>query len=304
MAGVAAEAPVVSGNLCEIEKYITKDGTVRAAAVVATPIIQEMQTIHQSFPVATAAMGRAVIGAGLLASFLKNGARLSFHFKGDGPLGQVFAEGDETGAVRGFVTNPQTHIESKNGKLNVGEAVGKGFLTVATSLVQDKQPYSGTVQIQTGEIGDDIAFYLYQSQQTSSIVALGVFVEPDGKVSSAGGVVVQLMPGATEKTISLLENKVKQMRSMTEVIRSGGKTFDLVAEVLEDFEFRKLDQGQIMRYECQCNLTRVEKALMLLGEKEVKQMEDPVDVRCDFCGRKYSVTQKELKKLFKASQKS
>ncbi len=292
-----------------IEKFITKDGTVRAAAVIATPVIQKMQTIHNSYPVATAALGRAIIGAGLLASSMKKDGRLSFHFKGDGPLGQVFAEGDADGSVRGFVVNPQITLPSKNGKIDVGAGVGKGFLTVATSHPSEKQPYTGSVELQTGEIGDDIAYYLYQSQQVSSVVALGVFVEPDGKVSAAGGVIVQLLPGAAEKTIATLEHRVKKMRSITEIILSFKPDaigpVHLAAEILEDFEFRKLDHPLVMNYSCHCSLTRVERALLLLGPVEIGALiekNEPATVNCDFCGQRYSVSQDNLKLLLTASK--
>lgn len=297
-----AEAPVAVG---EITKFITKDGTVRATAVISTNVIQEMQAIHESFPVATAALGRAITAAALLSNALKEGGRMSLHFKGDGPLGQVFAEGDFDGAVRGFVVNPQVHLPSKNGKLNVGDAVGKGFLTVATSLPNSKQPYSGSVQIQTGEIGEDIAFYLFQSQQISSIVALGVFVEKDGSVSAAGGVLVQLMPGVSEKTISVLEERVKKIKPVTELLLSGSNVTDLVSEILEDFEFYKLDQSAVMKYSCNCNITRVENAILLLGRAEISALiekNESSDVTCDFCGRKYCVGIKKLKELLHKSK--
>lgn len=303
----AVGAQVEAGkSATPIEKYITKNGHVRAAAVVATPVIQDMQAIHSSYPVATAALGRALIGAGLLASFLKDGARMSLHFKGDGPLGNVFAEGDETGAVRGFVVNPQVHIPSKNGKLNVGEGIGKGSLTVATSNLSNLQPYTGSVEIQTGEVGDDIAYYLYQSQQLPSIVALGVFVEPDHGVSAAGGVIVQLMPGASESTVSALEKQVTQMRSVTEMIRGGGGPRELVAEILKDFDFRKLEIDRGMHYGCSCNLGKVERSLLLLGIQEISALiskGEPAQVTCDFCGRKYFLSIDQLEELVKTDKK-
>ncbi len=290
-----------------IEKFITKNGHIRASAVVATPIIQEMQKIHMSHPLATAALGRALIGAGLLATFMKGGGRMSLHFKGDGPLGAVFAEGDEDGGVRGFIANPLVHLPSKNGKLDVGAGVGKiGTLTASTSHPLEKKPYSGTVELQSGEIGDDIAYYLFQSQQVSSVVALGVFVEPDNTVSAAGGLIVQLMPGATEETIAKLEKRVKSMRTMTEMVRNGSKAIDLAAEVLEDFEFRALEIEREMTYSCQCSITRVEKALLLLGEVEINALiekNEPAEVNCDFCGRRYSLGLDTLKMLSQAAKK-
>ncbi len=311
---VEVVAPVVEADQVEagsqrapIEKYISLNGELRAAAVVATEVIQDMQSIHNSLPIGTAALGRAIIGAGLLASFLKNsGARISLHFKGDGPLGTVFAEGDESGAVRGFLINPQVHLPSKNGKLNVGSGVGKGTLTVATSVPTTKQPYSGSVEIQTGEIGEDIAYYLYQSQQIPSIVALGVFVETDHTVSAAGGVLVQLMPGAKEETIGILEKQVKKMRSVTEMVKAGLGPSQLVQEVLGEIKFRKLEIQRDMHYGCSCNITKVERSLILMGPGEIEiliQKNEPAQVTCDFCGRKYYIDQKTLSVLKDASKK-
>jgi molecular chaperone Hsp33 len=288
----------------KIHRYITNDGTIRVSSVVCTDVINEARKIHDAFPVATAALGRALIGAGLLASFMKDEGRMALYFKGDGPVGNFFAEGDSDGAIRGFITNPQVHVPSVNGKLNVGGAVGKGMLSVATSLPNEKSPYTGTVQIQSGEIGEDIAYYLFQSQQTPSIVALGVFVEPDYSVTAAGGTILQVLPGATEQTLTTLEKRVAQMRSVTEIIRSGGGVEELVFEVLEDFSFRKIDDSLAFRYECQCSLTKVERSLLLLGEDELKALvreNKPAEVRCDFCGKKYDISLATLGQLMSAA---
>jgi len=227
-----------------------------------------------------------------MASFQKHDNRVALHFKGDGPLGTVFAEGDSNGQVRGYVTNPQIHLPSRNGKLNVGGGIGKGILTIVASVPNEKQPYSGSVDIQTGEIGEDIAFYLFQSQQIQSVVALGVFVEPDNSVSAAGGMILQVMPGVSEKTLQALEARVPQMRSVTELIRGGAKTEDLVFEVLEDLSFRKLDESVALTYNCHCSVQRVHRSLLLLGAVELESMvqkAETSDIQCDFCGRHYLV---------------
>jgi molecular chaperone Hsp33 len=289
-----------------IEKFISNDGTIMASSVIATSVIEEARLIHNSFPVASAALGRALIGAGLLASFLKEKGRMALYFKGDGPLGNIFAEGSSDGSVRGFVTNPQIHVPSKNGKLNVGGGVGKGVLSVATSLPNEKQPYTGTVTLQSGEIGEDIAYYLFQSQQIPSIVALGVFVEPDNSISAAGGTIVQVMPGVSDESLALLEARVKQIRPVTELIRDGAKTSDLAYEVLEDFKFRKLDETLDLTYACQCSLRKVERSLLLLGEKDLTELvakNEATEVRCDFCGRKYSVDHETLEGLLGIAKK-
>lgn len=269
-------------------------------------MIQEAQSIHQSYPVASAALGRALIGAGLLATFMKDEGKLALHFKGDGPLGQIFAEATTNGDVRGFINHAQVHVDSKNGKLDVGRGVGKGVLSVAMSLPNEKQPYTGTVKIQSGEIGEDIAYYLFQSQQTPSVVALGVFVEADNTVSAAGGSLLQVMPGATEATLQALEERVKQMQPVTEIIRNGGTTEDLAFDVLEDFNFRKLDESITLQYKCQCSMVKVERSILLLGEKEISSMvadQKSSEVICDFCGRKYEVDIPTLEGLLSIAKK-
>jgi molecular chaperone Hsp33 len=276
----------------KIEKFMTTDGTVRASAVICTDLINEAQKIHKSYPVGSAALGRALIGAGLLSTFMKDAGKIAFHFKGDGPLKSIFAEGDSDGSVRGFIGNPQVHVPSKNGKLNVGGAVGQGILSVAISLPDKKQPYTGSVKIQSGEIGEDIAYYLYQSQQTPSIVALGVFVEPDNSISAAGGCILQVMPGGTEKTLETLESRVTQIRSVTQMIREGAKTSDLAMELLEDFNFRPVEETRKLVYKCHCSMRRVERSLLLVGATEIQALIDKkeaAEVFCDFCGRQYLV---------------
>ncbi|MCC6277940.1 MAG: Hsp33 family molecular chaperone HslO [Oligoflexia bacterium] len=290
----------------KIEKFLSADGTVMAASVVATDLINEARVIHGCSPVATAALGRALIGAGLMGSFIKNEGRVAFYFKGDGPLGQLFAEGNSEGHVRGFVSNPQIELPPKNGKLDVGGAVGRGILSVAHSLPTEKQPYTGSVQIQTGEIAEDIAFYLFQSQQIPSIVALGVFVEANRHVSHAGGVIVQVMPGAKEETLTHLENSVKKMKPVTEVLRNGGSAADLALDLLEDLTLRKLDYDKSLVYKCTCSGMKVERSLMLMGETHIKALikdRVPAEVSCDFCGRKYSVDQETLKALLNLVKK-
>jgi molecular chaperone Hsp33 len=289
-----------------IEKYISLDATLRVSAVISTEVIEEARLIHKAFPVAAAALGRSLTGAALLASFIKDEGRMALHFKGDGPLGQVFAESDSEGNVRGFVTNPQIHLPSNAGKLNVGGGVGKGTLNVVTSLPHEKQPYTGSVQLQTGEIGDDIAYYLFQSQQVPSIVALGVFVEADNSVSAAGGVILQVMPGASDQTLTKLEERVKKIKPVTDLIKHGASTSDLAYEVLEDFTFRKLDETVPMKYSCHCSMRRVERSLLLLGASELGAMVEEgkdIEVNCDFCGRNYVVDQPTLKGLYSIAQK-
>lgn len=292
-----------------IEKYITGDGTVRIASVVATGVVEECQKVHESTTIATSAMGRAIIGAGLLASFQKEDeARVALYFKGDGPLGQLFAEGEKNGAVRAFVSHPKLEMPAPEGKIQVGLGIGKGVLTVSTLLPPGKKPYTGTVPLQSGEVAEDIAYYLFQSQQIPSIVALGVSVDSSNKVLAAGGTIVQVMPGANEETVVALEKRVQNMRPVTDMVREGATAKELVCEVFEDLSFHKVDDNQPtnLKYACNCNITRVEKALLFAGSDEIKALiekAEPAQVTCDFCGRRYGVGVPRLKVLLEKVKK-
>ncbi len=288
----------------KIEKYMTNDGSLRAASVVCTEVIEEARGIHKSFPLATAALGRTLIAAGLLSSFMKEKEKISLQFKGDGPLGQVFAEGTHDGFVRGFVQNPFAEIPSFDGKLPVGLGIGQGSLAIATSAPFEKAPYTGMVEIQTGEIAEDIAYYLFQSMQIPSIVALGTYIDTDQKVTAAGGMIVQLMPGATEKLIEKLETKVRQMRSVTDMIRSGAGPTDLLVEVVDDLSILNFGSERYLSYSCHCTIERVESALNLLGVEELTKMiadQEQADIRCEFCGRSYKIPPEQIKKLIEKS---
>ncbi|HVK60852.1 MAG TPA: Hsp33 family molecular chaperone HslO [Bdellovibrionales bacterium] len=287
-------------NPARVYKFLTEDLTVRAAAVIATQAVDEMRSIQNSYPVPTVAVGRAMVGALLMASHLKNGQELSVYFQGNGPLGRVFAEANFEGQVRGYSNNPQLQVPIEGEQLPVGAAIGIGLLTVTHHLPSSNEPHRGTVIIRTGEIGDDIAFYLDQSHQIPSVVALGVHVNAYGLVEAAGGILIELMPGHEEETIRMIEARVKNAPSISKRILEGATPKDLINDYLGDFKLLELDHPHEVKYHCRCTRERVLRSLMLLGLEEIDNAiaeAKPLDVSCEFCGRKYEVGDEDLQRI-------
>ncbi len=283
-------------NSERVYKFLTQELTIRASAVIATHVVDEMRAVHDALPIATVALGRTMIGSLLLASQLKEDQALSLYFQGDGGLGRVFAEATYEGRTRGYVTHPKFMLLSEDA-LNIGAGVGRGLLTVTHHLPTGETPHRGSVQIRTGEVGDDIAYYLHQSHQIPSIVSLGVLLDEDGKVTAAGGVLIELMPGATEETIAKLETRMRQVPSLSKRIFDGASAEDLVNDYLSDFGLIPMEHDYPIKYECRCNVDRVKSSVALLGAKELDEIiidGKPLEISCEFCGRKYSLSPNDL----------
>jgi molecular chaperone Hsp33 len=279
---------------------LTDDLTVRAASVIATNVVDEMRSIQNSYPIATVAVGRALVASLLMASHLKNHQELSLYFQGNGPLGRVFAQANYEGQVRGYSNNPQFQAPIDGDRLPVGPAIGIGLLTVTHHLPTGDTPHRGTVIIRTGEIGDDVAYYLQQSHQIPSVVALGVHVSPYGMVEAAGGVLIELMPGHSEETIAKIEQRVRQAPSISKRILEGATAEDLLKDYLGDFKLMELEHPHPIEYHCRCSKDRVMRSMVLLGIEEIDTMiaeGKPIDVACEFCGRHYEVEKPDLEKI-------
>jgi molecular chaperone Hsp33 len=289
----------------KVHRFLSKDGLIRISAVVAPELILEMQKINAMSPLAVVAAGRATIACILLASHQKDD-RVSLLFDGNGPIGKIFVESSYDGKTRAYVTNPQVDLDLVDGKFAVSQAVGIGLLNVTQISKYQNTPYRGTVIIKTGEIGSDIAFYLEQSHQIPSIVALGISVDKNGMVNSAGGVLVELMPGHTEETITVLEQNVAKARSVSTMLSAGLDAESLVREYLGAIEVDEIAHDYDLSYSCTCSEDRVKNSLMLLGKEEVEDIltgEEPTEIRCDFCGKKYYFSHIELKDVIKDIQK-
>lgn len=289
-----------------IEKFIHVDGMIRASAIIATDVVEEMRNVLNSYELATIALGRSMVGALLMASHLKKGENVGVYFRGNGPLGAIFAEGDHSGAARAYTPFPQAELPLKNNKPDIGGGIGVGIMEVVRGSSYSDAINRGAVEIKTGQVGDDIAYYLFQSHQIPSIVALSVELNPDGSVKAAGGVLIELMPGATEDIIKTIEARVeenakKQTKSLGEMIASGSKPQEMVELFLGDFKIVQIAHSAEIKYQCRCSLDRVKRALMLLGHEELDSLindaNNSQEVNCDFCGRKYTLTIDEIQEV-------
>ena len=269
-------------------------------AIDSTAIVTRAHSIHGTSNVASAALGRLLTAASLMGVSLKDEESLTLRLSGGGPLGTLLAVSDSFGNVRGTVQHPVVNLPLKdNGKLNVGEAVGtSGALTVIKDLGL-KDPYVGQVPLVSGEIAEDITAYFATSEQLPTVCALGVLCDADGtRILNAGGFLIQLLPGATEETIEKVEEGIKGIRPVTELLSIGMTPEEILREALPFFSLNLLEESHT-EYRCNCSRDRVEKALFSLGSEELLSLadEEETEVCCQFCPRKYKFTQAEIKKL-------
>ena len=279
------------------------DNGIRAVGVITTRLTEEARQKHQLSYVSTAALGRAMSSGLLLASSMKReGSRVNIRIKGNGPLGGLLVDAGLDGTVRGYVENPDVELPpNAQGKLDVGGAIGKeGYLYVVRDIGYG-YPYSSTVELVSGEVGDDVANYLVTSEQTPSALLVGVFVGAEG-VSASGGILLQVLPKAArdESLVSLLESRVSQMSGFTPLLRSGKTLTEIMGELLGDLGLSILPESQIVRFDCGCSFNRVLGALRMLGEAELQDMiekDDGAEATCQFCGEIYQASREELAQL-------
>ncbi|MBP3897584.1 MAG: Hsp33 family molecular chaperone HslO, partial [Mogibacterium sp.] len=260
----------------------------------------EAREIHHTFPVVTAALGRLLSAGAMMGSMMKGeNDKLTIQVKGDGPIGQMTVTVDSHGNVKGFPADPSVDIPLKRaGKLDVGAAVGRGTLTVSMDLGL-KEPYNGQVEIQTGEIGDDLAYYYTVSEQIPSAVGLGVMVDRDSSVKHAGGFIIQIMPDAAEETISALEAKVAAAESVTAMMDEGMSPEDILSYYLGDLDL-KITEKLPVRYYCGCSKERVAGVLATISTDDLEEMindGEEIEVRCYFCNSAYKFSTDELKEI-------
>ena len=289
-----------------IVRAISGDGMVQAAAIYSRNLTERARQIHKTLPVATAALGRALAGASMMGNALKGqGASLTLQIKGGGPLGTVLAVSDSEGNVRGYVTNPQVELPLRaDGKLDVGGAVGhEGTLTVIKDLHM-KEPYVGTIDLLGGEVAEDIAGYFVESEQIPTACGLGVLVDRDQSVKSAGGYLIQLMPGATEDTIVKVEGGIMAAGPVSALLEQDPDPEHLLRAVMSDFDLKILET-QPVSYKCYCSRERVERALISLGRKELEEMireQGGCQLSCQFCDTVYDFSKEELEQLLASLQ--
>lgn len=271
------------------------NGRVRAFAVRTTELVDELRRRHDTYPTATAALGRTVTAAAIMGAMLKGQEKLAIMVKGNGPLGQITAESNALGEVRGYVQNPHVHLPSNSmGKLDVAGAVGtEGFIDISKDLGM-REPYRGSVPIVSGELGEDFTYYFALSEQTPAAVGLGVLVETDNSVRVAGGFIIQLLPGLTDEEITEVEQAVGAMPSVTSVLDQGLEPEEMLRLLLPDAVI--LDELEV-RFVCQCSRERIEQTLVSLGEHELEQLieeDETAEVICHYCNESYVFNKDEL----------
>jgi len=282
-------------------RCITSNGQVMATAVDTTDIVARAEQIHTTSAVVTAALGRLLTAASMMGNMLKGRDNsLTLRVAGGGPTGALIAVSDFNGDVRGYVSNPVVELPlNEKGKLDVGGAVGReGSLYVIKDLGL-KEPYNGSVPLTSGEIAEDITAYYALSEQTPTVCALGVLVNPDLTVNVAGGYIIQLLPAAEEATIEKLEDGIKDIPSITKMLTDKMSLEEILRLALKNFEVEVLYEQDI-EYKCNCTRQRVEKALISMGKKELTDMANEMDsaeIKCHFCDKIYNFTKQELEAL-------
>ncbi|MGI0490317.1 Hsp33 family molecular chaperone HslO [Alkalinema pantanalense CENA528] len=279
------------------------DGGIRAVGIITTHLAQEARERHRLSYVATAALARAMTGALLLASNMKKaGSRVNIRLKGDGPLRSVTADAGVDGTVRGYVTDPGVEIAlSDRGGLNVGGAVGRSGYVHVMRDEGSGTPYTSTTELVSGEVGEDLTYYLANSEQTPSSMILGEFINADGVVA-AGGLLIQILPKAADNDllVTILESRISEMQSFTAMLRSGQQLPDIMAEILGDLGLEIFPEVQPVQFRCPCSHKRVLGALKLLGQDELQDMinqNEIAEATCHFCNTVYYADVDELQKL-------
>ncbi|WP_018247829.1 Hsp33 family molecular chaperone HslO [Orenia marismortui] len=287
-----------------IIRAMTTNKEIRALAVKSTTAVNDAQKSHQTTPVATAALGRALTGGLLVGSLVKSGMEIGLDIVGDGPLGRIMVNANYRGEVRGYVGNPNIELmTNQQGKLDVARAVGNGQLTIKKDL-KVKEPYQGSVPLVSGEIGDDLTYYFTKSEQTPSAVGLGVLVDTDLSVKAAGGFLIQLLPDATEETITQLESNLSKINSVSALIESGLTPEEILEKLLDGFEFRVLEKADV-KFKCKCNRDRIAALALSLGEEDLKDIleeQGKVEIRCHFCGETYKFNEGDIAEILKRAQ--
>lgn len=285
-----------------IVRAIAADSQIRAFAAVTTETVETARQDHNTSPVATAALGR-LLTAGTMMGVMMKGDKdiLTLQVKGDGPIQGITVTADSKGRVKGYVGNPEVIIPANaKGKLDVSGAVGNGFLQVIKDMGL-KEPYVGQVALQTGEIAEDLTYYFAASEQVPSAVGLGVLMNKDNTVRQAGGFIVQVMPFAEEETIAKLEENVQKIQSVTSLLEQGYTPESLLEQVLDGFDIEINDTVPAEFY-CNCNKSRVERALISIGRKELNEMIQEgkdVELNCHFCNTNYTFSVEELKEILR-----
>lgn len=274
--------------------------SVRAFAISSTHLVAEARERHRTLPVVTAALGRRLSAGAIMGSMMKGDKDIvTISLKGDGPAGYITVTADSHGHVKGFPGNPNVDIPRKYaGKLDVGTAVGRGLLTVSYDLGL-KEPYSGQVEIQTGEVAEDLAYYFTVSEQLPSAVGLGVMVDTDSSVKHAGGFIVQLLPDAPEDVIELLEKKLANLEPVTTMMEQGMTPEEMLLHIFEGVDIEFTERHDVKFY-CDCSKEKVKRALAAISDKDLQDIvndDEDIEVKCFFCNTAYKFSIADIKDI-------
>lgn len=288
-----------------IVRATAADAQIRAFAATTRDMVEYARSVHGTSPVMTAALGRLLTAGAMMGSMLKGEKDLvTLQIVGDGEAGQLLVTADAMARVKGYASNPSVMLPpNAMGKLDVGGAIGHGYLRVLKDMGL-KEPYAGETELVSGEIAEDLTYYFANSEQVPSSVGLGVLMNKDNTVAHAGGFIIQLMPFADDAVINKLEERLMNLNSVTTLLKEGNSPEDILNIVLGDMDIVINDKTETSFY-CNCGRERVEKALISLGRKELKEMiEDgkPIETKCHFCNRTYAFDVEELKALWKQSR--
>lgn len=293
-----------------MEDYIVrataKNAQIRAFGATTRNLVEYARNAHGTSPVATAALGRLLTAGAMMGTMLKGEQDLvTLQIKGDGPIGGVTVTADSLARVKGYVNVPDVMLPpSPLGKLDVGGAIGKGMLTVIRDMGL-KEPYVGQTILQTGEIAEDLTYYFATSEQIPSTVGLGVLMEKNNTVKQAGGFIIQLMPFAEEETIGQLESNLRKVSSVTSILDQGKTPEEMLGLLLEGMDMEITDTVPTQFY-CNCDKRRIEKAMISIGEKEIRDIIEEgreIEVKCHFCNSAFTFSVEELKALLAAAKK-
>lgn len=278
------------------------DGQIRAFAATTKEMVETAKNAHNTSPIATAALGRLMTAAAMMGSDLKGeGELLTLRIEGDGPIGGLLVTADGKGDVKGYTFNPDVMLPpNAQGKLDVGGSLGLGVLSVIKDIGL-KEPYVGQTQLITGEIAEDLTYYFATSEQVPSSVALGVLMNKDNTVRQAGGFIIQLLPGASDEIIDRLEAKLSGISSITSLLDAGKTPEEILTDILGEFGLEILKKTPV-QFHCDCERSRVEKAIISIGRKEIQDMINEgkeIEVNCQFCNKHYKFSVDELGEMLK-----
>lgn len=286
---------------------MTADGFVKITAVQSTELVERARQIHKTLPLATAALGRTLTAVSMMGNELKyDKGSVTLQLRGDGPLGAITTVGDSNGNVRGYLQNPAAVLPLRDdGHLNVGAGVGRDGVITVIKDIGEREPFTGRIELQSGEIAEDVAAYYVLSEQIPTVCALGVLVDRDQSVKCAGGYLLQLLPGAPAGLVDLLEYRVADVGSVTANLEKGLDMRQVVEELLYGMGLQLMEEHPVS-YECKCSRQKVESALISLGREELQKLideEESTDVTCQFCDVVYHFDRKDLEELKKAQKK-